>query len=348
MSEEKTEEATPQRLREAREKGQAAKSPELSMVMALGGVIAILFCCRINIVSALLDMLRSSILGIGNISLSPDSVCALFINRSSGILLVLLPFFLFVIIFGIGGNLLQVGFLFNLENLNPKLEKINPLSGLKKIFSKKGAVEILKSILKILITVGVSYLFMRRELDQFFKLIQGSPKDAFLKFGELFAALSWRILGVLFILAFLDYLYQRWEFKKQLMMSKYEVKEEYKRLEGDPFMRSRLRERQKEFIKRRMLDGVRKSRVVITNPTHLAVALKYKEGEDDVPVVVAKGKGYIAESIKKIAAEHRIAIVENPPVARNLYNEVEIGQKIPPSFYMVVAEIIAFLERVKL
>jgi flagellar biosynthetic protein FlhB len=240
-------------------------------------------------------------------------------------------------------NYAQVGFLLSTDSLSPKLENLNPIQGFKKIFSRKALFELAKALFKIILVGAVTYGFIRSRLDSFLSFVYTTPAGLFAGFSREIYNLTLRV-GVIFIsLAVLDYLYQRYEFMKSMRMTKQEVKEEFKQLEGDPLIKSKLREKQRSMAGRRMMQEVPKATVVVTNPTDIAVALKYSEGETAAPKIVAKGAALIAARIREVAKEHGVPVVENKVVARFLYRHVEIGREIPMELYQAVAEILALV-----
>jgi flagellar biosynthetic protein FlhB len=244
-------------------------------------------------------------------------------------------------------NYAQVGILFTMETLKIKGDRINPLSGFKRIFSLRSAVELVKSIIKILIVGWVAYSYLKSKTDDVLKLIDTDLMDVLFFIGDAAFTVALRICMAMIILGFADYLYQRFDYEKSLKMTKQEVKEEYKQMEGNPEIKSKIKQKQRQISLKRMMQDIPKADVVITNPTHFAVALKYDAEKAAAPIVVAKGQDYIALRIKQIAAENRVQIVENKPLARTLYSTVDIGQAIPPDLYQAVAEILAFVYNLK-
>ena len=248
---------------------------------------------------------------------------------------------------GIIGNVAQFGFLFTTKPLIPKLEKINPIKGLKNLFSIKKLVEGVKLTLKVFISFFVGFwLFWKfflempkLELMNFFEQIKW--------FKEKVIIIVFALLAVFLLFAIIDLIYQRYTYKKSLRMSKQEIKDEYKQTEGNPEIKAKIRRLQMEMTKKRMLSEVASADVVITNPTHYAVAIRYDRTKDEAPRVVAKGVNYLAIRIKEIAREYDIMIVENPPLARELYKLVEIDETIPKDMFKAVAEVLAFVYRAK-
>jgi len=255
------------------------------------------------------------------------------------------PLFLLIIAVSISGHLLQAGLAVSMETIRPKLEKLNPTAGFNRIFSFRGFTETLKVLIRTLAMVIIFRNFLVKMLPLIMKSPLMHPRAALSFYGSTVMGLFFQITLLLLVVGGLDYFLQRYLFLKQMRMTKQQIKEELKSTEGDPFLKQRIRSKQKEMIRRRMLDGVKTARVVITNPTQLAIALRFDEENDSAPVVAAKGQGYLAERIKEIARKHLIHIYENKPLARSLYKNVEIGDLIPPEMFKSVAEIIAFIEK---
>lgn len=242
---------------------------------------------------------------------------------------------------------LQTGFVASGDPLSPKLERLNPLEGFKRIFSLQGFVELIKSLLKIIIVFYIAWLAVKDDLGAVIVLINGHPWDALVLGGSIAYNIAIRV-GIFYIaIAILDYLYRRWEYMRGLKMTKQEIKEEYKRLEGDPQVKQRMRDLQRQVAYQRMMQSVPKADVVVTNPTHIAVALKYMQGKHKAPQLLAKGERKNAEEIKRIAEENEVPIVENEPLARSIYRTTKVGQEIPRELYQAVAEVLARVYKIK-
>jgi len=241
----------------------------------------------------------------------------------------------------------QVGVLFTTETLKIKLERINPLSGLKRMFSIRSIVEMLKSILKISFIGYVAYSYVKGEIVNVLNLMGMEPLDSAIYIYSVCINIAVRICFALILIALIDYVYQWWEYDKSLKMTKQEIKEEYKQMEGDPEVKGKIKQKQRQMSMRRMMAEVPKADVVITNPTHFAVAIKYDATVGAAPKVLAKGQDYIAQRIKEIARENKVEIVENKPLARQIFATVEIGEAIPQELYQAVAEVLAFVYNLK-
>lgn len=259
----------------------------------------------------------------------------------------LLPFFMIGLIIAVGINMLQFRFKITTKPLKPKLSKLNPISGMKRLVSVGKIVELLKSIVKVVLIVAVVYATIK---DDWVYLVQfyGMPLNQAIELiGNVVINMGLKISLIFMIVAFADLFYQRYKFKNDIKMSKQEVKDEYKNAEGDPQIKGKIRSKMREASQRRMMQDVPKADVVITNPTHYAVAIRYDAATGSAPVVLAKGADYVAQKIKEIARENHVEIVENKPLARMLYANVDIGQEVPPELYQAVAEVLAMVYKMQ-
>lgn len=341
-SAEKTEKATPKRRSEARKKGQVTKSQDLAQVTTLlAGIIIINVLSKKFYENMFVEFSRH----FSNLNIETLTV-ELFrenlLKFSTLFFMVVAPILSTVLIVGLLTNYLQVGFLFTIEPIQPKLEKINPLKGLKQLFSIKKLVELTKTVIKILIISYYAYWVIKSSIVEYLKL----PYDESLKgfifiFSTAYSTLIKIAVG-LFVVAVMDYIYQKLEFEKSIKMSKQEIKDEYKQTEGDPQIKGKIKQMQREMLKKKMIEDVPKATVVITNPTHISIALKYERGMG-APEVVAKGVDHMAMRIREIAKENNIPLMENKPLARAMYGSVEVGDEIPEEFYQAVAEILAVI-----
>jgi flagellar biosynthetic protein FlhB len=255
---------------------------------------------------------------------------------------------LFVMVAGIVANLMQVGFLTSIDPIKPDFKRLNPIEGFKRIFSVRTLVDLFKNILKLGLVAYIAYSYINSNIGKILSVPQMSVSRVLPYFMDLFRGLMGKLAIWLVILGVLDYVYQRYEFKKSLKMSKQEIKEEIKEQEGDPQLKSYIRQKQRQLAMTRMMEAVPEASFVVTNPTRLAIALKYDETlEEGAPIVVAKGRGHIAQRIRTIAREAGVPIVENKPLAASLYNNVDLGQEIPVDLYQAVAEILATVYRME-
>lgn len=346
FSQEKTEEATSKRKQEARSKGQVAKSVEVnSAFVILAGFFALKLVGPL-IYSGIADFMQLTYSTIFRSDFTIVDAHLLFIDLALVILQASLPIMLVILFISIVSNLLQVGFHFTWEPLMPKFDKINPITGFGRLFSKRSLVELLKSMVKITIVSYFIYQFILKETMQLPTLIRQDLLESLPLVSNLILDLAFRIGAVILVLAVLDYFYQWWEHNQSLKMSKQEVKEEFKQTEGDPQIKGKIKERQRAMAMQRMMQEVPKASVVVTNPTHFAIALRY-EKEMAAPVVIAKGQDFLAQRIKELAKEHGVIIVENKPLARSLYSATEVGSPVPPELYQAVAEVLAHVYRLK-
>ncbi len=346
-NQERTEPATQRRREQAKEKGQVAKSTEINTVFIF--VFSLLYFSIAgnffykNIKEIVIFYLSNA----GNLSIDMSTYYNFMLNLLEKVGLLLLPYFLIIFVAGIIANVIQFGFLFTAQPLTPDLKKINPISGFSRIFSKKSFVELIKSILKIITVVSIAFLTIRANHNQ---LILNADKDisqiATVAIGFI-KGLSLKILLALIIIAIFDFAFARWDYEQNLKMTKQEVKEELKQYEGDPLIKSRIRSIQREMARKRMLQKVPEAEVVITNPTHFAIALAYDMEKDPAPKVIAKGADFIAQKIKEIATENDVPIVENKSLARALYKACEIGDFIPEDLYTAVAEVLSYVYKLK-
>jgi len=284
---------------------------------------------------------------MGGDLLTPGNFNSLSLAVFADYVLLTLPLFFTALLTGLLVNYLQVGFLFTTEPLNPQLSRMNPVEGFKKNFSKRSLFEMVKLLLKIFLVGLVVFIFIRNNLETLLLTLYQDAGGLWETIRSLTLNMSLRIAAVFFALSLMDYLYQRYEHNQNLKMTKQEVKEEFKQAEGDPQLRARLREQQRKLAMQRMMQDVPSATVVITNPTALAVAIRYRETEDEAPVVVAKGAALMAKRIRDLATEHGVSLVENKQVARILYDQVEIGQEIPVELYQAVAEILALVYKLR-
>jgi len=340
---EKTEQATPKKREDARKKGQVARSREVSSIAILAAGTIYLFFNAGELIEKLGGNIRRTFIGIPRIA-SGDIGLAVYMSQTVQDLLIMIsPLMIILLMVSVAANLLQTGFIFSVEPLTPNLSKIDPVNGLGKLFSKRSMAELLKSVLKILIVGWAVFSTLKNDYSLLMPLMYQENVQILAMLGRISLKVVSRACYVIFVLAVLDYIYQKWEYEHNLRMTKQEVKDENKQTEGDPLIKTRIRSIQREMARRRMMKEVPKADVVITNPTHYAIALIYKPEEKmSAPKIIAKGADKIALKIKEIAANHDIPMVENKPLAQNLY-KLDLGQEVPPQFYQAVAEILAYV-----
>ncbi|WP_445488227.1 flagellar biosynthesis protein FlhB [Niallia sp. 03133] len=344
---EKTEKATPKKRNDTRKKGQVAKSQDVNTAIVMLGVFAVLHFTGGNMMKEFVALMNYSFQEFMLMELSEGNIKDIFLQIIKEMALLLSPILIAAVAAGLLANYMQVGVLFTVEPIQFKLEKINPISGVKRIFSLRSIIELLKSILKISIIGVVTFSILWSQFSELLVLSHKSVYDALITLAKLTIQMGLYASGSLLFLSLLDYLFQRYDYEKNIRMSKQDIKDEYKNMEGDPLIKSKIKQRQREMAMRRMMQEIPKADVVITNPTHYAIALKYEEDKYDAPYVIAKGIDFVAQKIKLIAKENDVVMVENRPLARALYSQVEVGDTVPEEFFKTVAEIIAFVYRTR-
>ncbi|MBE3593865.1 MAG: flagellar biosynthesis protein FlhB [Candidatus Carbobacillus altaicus] len=344
---EKTEPATPHKKQEARKKGQVSKSSEISQSILLLTGALFLYVVGPGLFDAFLRVFSDTYVLIPGMTVDLDHLPTIFAAAFHPFSFYLALFLVIFWVVAALSQVLQVGVLFSTEPLKPKFERINPVQGLKRIFSWRALVELVKSLLKLILIGLALFLLLKGEWPRLSALF-GLPLGGVTTYmGSLVVRLV-LVIGLLsVIIALIDTLYQRFDYARQLRMSKQEVKDEWKKTEGDPLIKSQQRKRRRELAHARMMHHLPEADVVITNPTHVAVALKYDMHFDEAPRVVAKGEGYIALKIRELSKQYNIPLVENPPLARSLFQMVPLGEPIPPSLFRAVAEVLAFVYRKK-
>jgi len=344
---EKTEKATPKRKREAREKGQVFKSVEVISAFSLLVMFGMLSIFGNSISQNIQRMMRSFF--TADVPETVDATVAVNVlgNAVTSFLKIAAPMLIAALLCGVVFNIVQVGFNFSAKALSPKLEKISMLSGFKRIFSKRTLIDLLKSLIKITLLGWIAYSEYQKNIKSFPTLMGENLDYAIPTALRILLSVAFKLAIAFAIFAPFDYMYQRWKYNKDLMMTKQEVREEYKQTEGNPQTKSRISQKQRQMSRMRMVQAVKDADVVITNPTHYAVALSYKEQKHKAPVIIAKGQDYLAQKIKEKARELSVEIVENKPVAQALYFFCEVGDEVPEDMYKAVAEILAYVYRMK-
>nr|WP_321503872.1 flagellar biosynthesis protein FlhB [uncultured Dethiosulfovibrio sp.] len=344
FAQEKTEPATPRKRQKEREEGRVAKSQDLGAgVVIISGLLMILLFGG-WIFDGLSSLTKELIMFMGDEALWQEGwfeIIAVKSVMTYGLYLFPLALACFIAAFFI--SVVQVGFFISSKPLTPKMDRFNPISGLKKIISLRSLVELCKGLLKALILAIMLYSALMGDLDEMITYIRFPLGEAVPRLLWKLWMLSFKMTLLLLVIALFDWGYQKWEFEKNIRMSKQEIKEEYKQMEGDPQIKQKIRQKQREMAQKRMMADVPKADVVITNPTTLAVAIKYEKGKMEAPVVLAKGKDKVAARIREIAEDHKIPVVENKPLAWALYESVEVGEAIPEKLYKGVAEVLAFV-----
>ncbi len=346
---EKTEEPTAKKLDDARKEGQVAKSQEIATAFTLLALFLILRFLYPFMGTNFKNIFERVYNNIPDVARTYDGmlpvahITSILTNAILTMLLIASPFLILGFLIAFLCDLVQVGLKPTAKPLQPKLSKLNPISGMKKIFSARKLFELGKSILKLVVMGIVIYSFFSGRTESLFLLYDMPLQQAIGLMGNLIISLGLRIALAYMVIAFIDLIYQRRKFHKDMMMTKKEVKDEYKNSEGSPEVKSAQKRRMMQASQRRMMQQLPQADVVITNPTHYAVAIKYDAQEADAPIVIAKGADYLAQKIKEVARENDIHMVENKPLARMLYHNVEIGEMVPPELYQAVAEVLAFV-----
>ena len=350
---EKTEPATHKKLEDARKEGKVAKSKDLTQGIDLL-VLFLLIKIFVSYMGERFMGLFESTLGrmaefmsVNQKELSIQAFSTVLGNALFELFMLIWPFLVFGFAITFIVTLYQVGWKVSTKPMEPKLSKFNPINGFKRIFSKDSLFELAKSIVKIAVIAYVAYSNIVEEANNLFILYEVELNQAIALVGNIILEFGIEISVIFIVIGLVDYLYQKWKFSEDMKMTKQEVKDEYKNTEGDPQIKGRIRQKMREASQRRMMQDVPKADVVITNPTHFAVAIKYDAEVSKAPIVVAKGEDYLAQKIKEVAREHHVEIVENKPLARMLYHNVEIGAEIPPELYQAVAEVLAMIYHMK-
>lgn len=350
---EKTEPATAKKLQDARKDGKVVKSKELTFAVDL---IVLFLAMKIfmNYVSsrllgdfALFYNKVPDIVAENNAGLTTQSAASVMNQAILNLILTILPFLLIGVVVSFLITVLQVGWKVTSKPMKPDLKKFNPINGFKRMFSKDSLFELLKSVIKIGMITYIAYAAVKGHKNELFMLYDIPLMQAVILMGTIIMDTGLRISLVYLILGIVDWIYQKHKFKEDMKMTKQEVKDEYKNTEGNPEIKGRQRQKMREASQRRMMQDVPKADVVITNPTHYAVAIRYDSEVSKAPIVVAKGEDYLAQKIKEVAREAKVEIVENKPLARMLYANVNIGAEIPPELYQAVAEVLAMVYNLK-
>jgi flagellar biosynthetic protein FlhB len=339
----KTEEATPRRLEEARNRGDVAKSSDVPAWAALAAVTGVVLTMGAGLSSNLAMQLIPFIAHPESFELADGGATQLMRRALLAAMPIMAAVFGAAALAGVGGNLIQHGFLFTTEKLKPDASRLSPLKGLERIFGIDGAVHFLKSLLKIGLVGAVAWLALKPHLSEFQKLSEVDPLAMLSIAKEMLKALFFAVLALLGVGAGLDWLWQRQRFLQRMRMSKEDLKEDYRQTEGDPHVKARIKQLRVERAKRRMMQNVPKATVVVMNPTHYAVALLYEAGETAAPLCVAKGLDTVALKIREVAEAANVPVIEDAPLARALYATVEIDEAIPREHYEAVAKVIGFV-----
>ena len=348
----KTEEATPKKLEDARKEGQVAKSREVGMGLTLLGLFALIKVYVGTLGVRFMETFHKTYQKIPEYTgteatYDSHAFMALIQEGLLDMIIMMLPFFTAGCVICFVADVIQVKWKVTMKPMKPKFSKMNPIKGMKKIISHQSLFELVKAIVKVIFISILAINTIKDKLLVIYSLYDISLNTALSLICDTVTDLGIKISAAYMIVAVADFMYQKLKFRKDMRMSKQEVKDEYKNSEGDPKVKSQQRQRMRQASQRRMMQDVPSADVVITNPTHYAVALAYDEKSGKAPIVVAKGEDFLAKKIKEIAKESKVEIVENKPLARMLYANVEVGEEIPPELYQAVAEVLAFVYGLK-
>lgn len=350
----KTEQATPKKLNDARKKGQVAKSKDLTSSVSLLAFFILLKVYSGTMGTKFIDRFNATYMRIGDVGANrteqnaPEVFFKNIINENlKTILLILLPILIVSFILAFVMDLIQVKWKPTKEPLKPKFKNFNPVNGIKRIFNVKTVVQLIKQVAIVGLCILITYNKIKKDIGIIYNVYEISLMAAIVNMGNLIINLGITLSIIYLIIGIVDYVYEKRKFKTDMMMTKQELKDEWKDTEGSPDVKSKQRSRMMEASRRRMMSAIPEADVVITNPTHFAVALKYEPDSGKAPVVVAKGEDYLALKIKEKARECQVEIVENKPLARMLYYNVELETEIPQELYQAVAEVLAFVWKLK-
>jgi flagellar biosynthetic protein FlhB len=346
MSGERTEAPTPKRLQDARKRGQVLRSAEVNTAIGLLAGAWLLQRALPEIGGAMLDLTHQTL----ELSLV-EEVTPLVVRKAALEVSLLfarltLPLMLGLCAIGVLGNVAQAGFFYSAEAAKPKFSRVNPVANVQRLISGRAMVETLKTLVKLVVVGYFAWSGLQEHSDQLALLSAMALPAAAATLTSVALAVMWKVVGAFVVLALADYAYQRWQFKRSLMMTREEIKQEMKESEGNPELKARLRQRARALAQRRMMQDVPEADVIVTNPTHFAVAIKYEAGMD-APTVLAKGQDFIAQQIKKLAGQHSVPIVENKPLAQALFKACDVGQSVPPDLFKAVAEVLAYVYRLR-
>ncbi len=345
---EKTEPATPKKKEDSRKKGKVAKSIDLNSAVILLFGLFILYFSGSGIVEQIASTSRALFATAGSINLTANNFHKLFVESISSVLLSLAPLSLGLVIIGLTTSFTQVGFVISSEALKPNWQKLNPINGIKKVvFSSRALVELLKGLIKISLLGIIAFFALSDAMKEAMGLADADINSIVGFIGRTTLGISMTIGVAYVVIALADFLYQRYDYERELRMTKQEIKDENKQNEGDPLIKSRIRTIQRQIAYKRMMQEVPKADVVVTNPTHIAIALKYDVEKMAAPKVVAKGGELIAQKIRDLANENNVPVIEDKPLARLLYQSVDVGEQIPEKLFQAVAQLLALVYRMK-
>lgn len=338
--------ASQQKKRRAREEGNVAKSQDLNSAATLAAALLAMWVLGMHMLTTMASSGRYYLSALLDLGPERMPMQALAVRVLSDITLCVAPFMAVMMVTGLASNLAQVGFLATAKPLTPKLEKLNFITGFKKFFALRSLVELIKSLLKLAIVGTLAWMAIRARIDEFPLLMTLSPAALIYAVAGMVFSVWWRIVLAMLAIGILDYGYQWWQHERDLRMTRQEAKEEAKEMEGDPQIKRRIRQLQRQIAMQRMMTDVPKADVIITNPTEYAVALRYDLTAMSAPVIVAKGARLLAQRIRDLGVENDVPIVQKPELARTLYRTLDVGQSIPENLFHAVAEVLSFVYRI--
>jgi len=343
---EKTEAPSAKRREDFRKKGQIAQSKEVQTASLFTILLLFWLFYLPTFWKGLTELVFAGWQSSGSFQITPSSIISLaaFLLQKIGLLMA--PLFLFVLIIGFFSSFFQFGWLLTAKPLMPDFSKLNPINGMSRFFSRKSMMEVVKSLLKVLLVGWIAYSTVLDNFQEALILIGTSVGSTLIYLGKVSALILAKVCAVLILIAFLDFLFVKWEMEEKMKMTKQELKEEFKESEGDPHIKSQIRSIQQAMARKRMMAEVPKADVIVTNPTHISVAIRYDSTQMEAPVIIAKGADLVAMKIREVARNNNIPIIENPPVAR-LLHKLDIGENIPEDLFKVVAEILAHVYSLK-
>lgn len=344
---ERTEQATPKRLQDAREKGQIARSLELNSTVILLAAAGGLMVLGGRMTASLLEAMRQNFNINRSAIFDPNTLFKSLEGSTSTVLIALAPFFILMVVAAVSAPMAISGWSINTKSLGFKLEKLNPLAGLKRIFGPQGLMELFKALAKVLVLGGAAVFLLWNMMGSFMGLGSEPLPEALSHAAQLIGSCFLTLSAVMVLIALVDVPFQLWNHSRQLKMTLQETKDEYKETDGNPEIKGRIRSQQREMAQRRMMAEVPKADVIITNPTHYAVALRYNPDKMRAPIVVAKGKDLMAMQIRSIGVTHRVAILSSPALARALHHSTELNHAIPAGLYLAVAQVLAYVYQLK-
>lgn len=339
----RTEEPTARKLERAREQGDVAKTPDLASLLSLAAAAGVVAIAGGTLARNLAEGLVPFLAHAGDISVAHGGGVDVARHALMAAAPVIAAVMLATAAAGVAGNLIQTGFLFTPEKIKPDFSKVSPMKGFQRIFSIDGLMQFVKSLMKVFATGAIAWWVLKPHVNELANLASLEPGEVLPFTADILRRLLWAILALLLVVAGADWIWQRQRFMSRMRMTKEEVKEDYRQSEGDPHVKAKQKQKRAEAARRRMMQAVPSATVVIMNPTHYAVALKYVQGEDDAPICVAKGLDTLALKIRAIAEEAEVPVIEDPPLARALYAAVEVDDQIPTAHYEAVAKIIGFI-----